>query len=335
MHKAHYIFIFIISLAISKMNAQKTAFNLLADTTILCQGDSVVLKVNENNFSKNAFYQWQTPNIIITRTKELAIRQKGKYTLKIIDDKKTYYDTTYVKLVDKPKFHLKDTVLCSGRNLLLSVPKNKHYKYNWSNGENTSFTDIEKSGSYWLKITNNGCSYTDTFKVNTSIGTIPNFGKEYLVCESETNKILSVKAPSGVKLYWNTGANTSSINVSKEGTYWVKSVSKTCGTKSDSVQVKFKNCDCDIFIPNSFSPNEDEKNDTFAPIFQCDYSYFSLNIMDRWGNTVYTSTNINGKWDGRFKNNPCPDDVYVYRLEAIQKTNDKKIIRNGHISLFR
>lgn len=110
---------------------------------------------------------------------------------------------------------------------------------------------------------------------------------------------------------------------------------KNCGTKTDSVTVKFKNCDCDVFIPNSFSPNEDDKNDTFAPVFQCEYNYFSLTIMDRWGNMVYTSNNINGKWDGRFKNNPCPDDVYVYRLEAVQKGNDKKLIKNGHISLFR
>jgi gliding motility-associated-like protein len=73
----------------------------------------------------------------------------------------------------------------------------------------------------------------------------------------------------------------------------------------------------------------------FSPIFQCEYTYFYLTIMDRWGNTVYTSNNINGKWDGRFKSNPCPDDVYIYHLDAIQKGSDKKINKNGHISLFR
>ena len=103
----------------------------------------------------------------------------------------------------------------------------------------------------------------------------------------------------------------------------------------DSVVIKYKNCDCDVYIPNSFTPNDDDRNDVFSPIFQCEYNYFSLTIFDRWGNTVYTSTNINAKWDGKFKGNPCPDDVYVYRLEAIQRGNDKKLVRNVHIYLFR
>ncbi len=58
-------------------------------------------------------------------------------------------------------------------------------------------------------------------------------------------------------------------------------------------------------------------------------------ISDRWGNVVFNSNNINSKWDGKFKNNPCPDDVYVYRMELIQRNTDKKVVRNGKIALFR
>jgi len=141
--------------------------------------------------------------------------------------------------------------------------------------------------------------------------------------------------PDNVKLYWNTGSNSPSIHISKEGVYWVKSVSPECGINTDSISVKFKNCECEMYIPNSFSPNDDEKNDLFCPLFQCEYSYFSLTIFDRWGNIVYISSATNGKWDGKYKGNPCPDDVYVYRLDAIQKNTEKKITRQGHLSLFR
>jgi gliding motility-associated-like protein len=209
------------------------------------------------------------------------------------------------------------------------------YKYTWSNGETSDQIKIDKPGKYWIRANNKICSFTDTFKVTAGNGAIPNFGKELLVCESDANKTLSVKAPNDISLYWNTGANTSSINATKEGVYWVKSSSKNCGTKTDSVVVKYKNCDCDIYIPNSFTPNDDDKNDLFFPVFQCEYNYYLITIYDRWGNTVYISNNINAKWDGKFKGNPCPDDVYVYKIEAIQKNTDKKIIRNGHISLFR
>ena len=331
--KQHILFI-LFSVLTSIYYAQTKPLNLLQDTTVVCIGDSVLVKFPEEQFSKSATFQWNTPYSIIYHTKQFSLKYKGKYMIKISDGKKIYYDTTYVKQYDKPKLNIRDTLLCSGSALIINT-KNKNYRYAWSTNEFSDHIKIDKPGKYWVKINNKGCIYIDTFRVTTSIGSIPNFGKELLVCESEPNKTLSIKTPNDVKLYWNTGAVTPSINATKEGIYWVKSISKNCGTKTDSVLVKYKNCDCEIFVPNSFTPNDDDRNDVFAPVFQCDYGYYLLAITDRWGNTVYSSTNINGKWDGRFKGNPCPDDVYVYHLEAIQKNTDKKIIRNGHISLFR
>jgi gliding motility-associated-like protein len=326
-----YILFILLSLLFRVVHAQK--LNLLADTIAVCAGDSFLIKFPEDLISKSATYQWATPYKIIDHAKQLYVKQKGKYTVKIYDGSKVITDTTYVKINDKPRLVIRDTIVCSG-SLITINPKTK-YKYTWSTGESTEALKIDKPGKYWIKTNNKGCFYTDTFRVSSAVGTVPNFGKELLVCESDANKLLSVRAPADVKLYWNTGANTMSINATKEGFYWVKSVSKICGSKTDSVYVKYKNCDCDIYIPNSFTPNDDDRNDLFAPVFQCEYNYFIMTIFDRWGNTVYVSNNINGKWDGRFKSNPCPDDVYVYRIEAIQKNTDKKIIKNGHISLFR
>lgn len=313
--------------------AQVKPLNLLADTTVICAGDSFLLKFPEEQVSKSATYNWQTPKAIIVHTKQLYIRYKGLHIVKIYDGKKLLIDSTYLKLNEKPRLKIHDTVLCGGP--IIVSTKNKLYKYLWNTGETSEQLKIEKPGMYWIKANNKGCVVIDTFKVTSGNAITTNFGKELLICENEPSHILSVKASNDVKLYWNTGANTSSININKEGIYWVKSSSRNCGTRTDSVIVKYKNCDCDIYIPNSFTPNDDDRNDLFWPVFQCDYTYFLLTIMDRWGNIVYTSNNINGKWDGKFKGNPCPDDVYVYRLEAIQKGNDKKIIRNGHISLFR
>ncbi len=314
--------------------AQIKHAKILPDTIHICAGDSFLVQFPEEQYGKQASYQWITDYAIIVHTKQLYIKRKGRYIVKINDGKQTFSDTTFLKLNDKPKFSIRDTVLCSGSVLNIN-PQNKNYKYTWNNNEVSDLFKIDKPGKYWVKINNRGCSFTDTFKVSSSTGTIPNFGKELLICDNESNKTLSVKAPGDVKLYWNTGANTSNINITKEGIYWIKSVSKTCGSKTDSVTVKYKNCDCDIYIPNSFTPNDDDRNDLFAPVFQCEYSYFLITITDRWGNTVYQSNNINGKWDGKFKSNPCPDDVYIYRIDAIQKNPEKKIVRNGHISLFR
>jgi gliding motility-associated-like protein len=314
--------------------SQNTTSSILPDSIYVCKGDSFLLKIQDNKYSSKANVQWTTDYSIIFNTKQLYIKQKGRYIVKINDNNKTFHDTAFVRIIDKPKININDTFLCTG-NSIKYVLKNKSYKYNWSTGESGNSITIDKAGKYWVTANYKGCSFTDTFKVKNALGVVPNFGKEVVFCESEPNKLLSIKNLNDSKLFWSTGSNSNSINISKEGWHWVKSVSKFCGTKTDSVFVKFKNCDCEIFIPNSFTPNDDDKNDFFAPSFQCEYSYFSLTIFDRWGNTVYYSSNSNGKWDGKFKGNICPDDVYVYKLEAVQKSNDKKIVRNGHISLFR
>ena len=234
----------------------------------------------------------------------------------------------------KPKLHLRDTVLCKGQALVLDA-KNSGLRYLWNTREITQKIKIENSGYYWVKVSNKGCSLTDTVKVKFLLNAVPLFSEDVSFCMNEENKTLSVKVNPNSKVIWNTGATTPAISVTKEGVYWVKTESKDCGTQIDSTKVKLKPCDCELLVPNSFTPNEDNKNDYFFPVFQCEYSYYSLVISDRWANVVFSTNNINAKWDGRFKGNLCPEDIYVYRIESVEKGNDKKLIRSGHISLFR
>lgn len=234
----------------------------------------------------------------------------------------------------KPKLNLRDTTLCKGKTFYLDA-KNSGLKYMWSTGEFTQKIKVENSGNYWVKASNVGCTITTSVNVKFLQGTNVNFSNETQFCLSEQNKLLSIKPTSGTKIIWNTGATSSSITVTKEGTYWVTTQNKNCGTQTDSVKVKMKACDCEMIIPSSFTPNEDNRNDYFFPVLQCEYSYFVLTISDKWGNTVFSANSVNGKWDGRFKGNLCAEDNYIYKIESQEKGSDKKLTRNGHISLFR
>lgn len=326
---------YITSLLLVSLVSRGQKLNILPDTMGVCSGDSVLLKFSNDIISDKATYQWTTPKIIIVHAKQLYIKQQGNYTVKIYDGNNVITDNTYLKTFEKPHLSIRDTILCPGNPLKIETKNNKDYKYLWSTMETNESIKIEHGGKYWVRLTNKGCSFTDTFRVTMASNAVPNFGKEMLFCEGDDNKTLSIKANKDVKLYWNTGEQGPSINAQKEGIYWVRSLSKTCGKHTDSVTVKFKNCECEMFVPTSFTPNDDDKNDYFFPVCQCDYQYFYLVVYDRWGNPVYVSNNINGKWDGRFKGNLCPDDIYVYKIEAQQKNSDKKIVKSGHISLFR
>lgn len=288
-----------------------------------------------NNIDKKAKITWITPRNIEYNIKRInGARNAGKYYVTVIDGTKIIKDSTVVVFVSRPKLNLKDTTVCKGTPIYVDA-QNPGMKYNWNTGETSQKIKVESSGKYWVTVSNRGCSATDTIRVNLAAGIQVNFGSEVTFCLSDEVKQLSIKTPPNTKTLWNTGATTNSINVTKEGIYKVTTSSKNCGLRTDSVFVKLKACDCEMIIPNSFTPNEDNKNDYFFPVLQCEYTYYSFTIFDKWGNQIYTTNNPNGKWDGRFKGNLCEEDIYVYKIESTEKNSEKKMNRSGRVSLIR
>lgn len=264
----------------------------------------------------------------------MQVFKHGKYYVKVSLAGKTTSDSTYTRLLLKPRLNLRDTILCKGKQLVLDA-KNQAMKYLWSTDETSQKIKVDISGRYWVKVMNKSCFIVDTVNVKFLPGTTANFNSEITFCLSDENKTLSVKPAPNSKILWNTGSIYPSITVTKEGTYWVKTENKSCGEQIDSVKVKLKACDCEMMIPNSFTPNEDNRNDYFFPVIQCDYSFYYFTVSDKWGNIVFSTNSVNGKWDGRFKGNLCPEEIYIYRIESTEAGSNKKQVRTGHVSLFR
>ena len=85
-----------------------------------------------------------------------------------------------------------------------------------------------------------------------------------------------------------------------------------------------------IEVPNVFTPNGDGTND-FYFINSKGMIELSITIVNRWGEVVYKSNDIEGKWDGTSKGNLCADGVYFYILNAKSKTQEYQ--KEGHITL--
>jgi len=74
----------------------------------------------------------------------------------------------------------------------------------------------------------------------------------------------------------------------------------------------------DLFIPDAFTPNSDDNiNKGFRP-YGIGIDEFLMNIYTRWGGLVYSTTNIEEEWNGRFKNSEeeCQLGVYTYYIEV-------------------
>jgi gliding motility-associated-like protein len=91
--------------------------------------------------------------------------------------------------------------------------------------------------------------------------------------------------------------------------------------------------DAIVFIPDAFSPNGDNVNDTFAPKGQfMDKS--RLIIYNRWGQVLFETANAIDGWDGTVNGQPAVEGTYVYRLE-ITDSLGKHFVKTGTMLLVR
>ncbi len=93
----------------------------------------------------------------------------------------------------------------------------------------------------------------------------------------------------------------------------------------------------EVYIPNVFSPNGDGINDFFE-IFFPDNSTIqqvkNVQIIDRWGNLVYSAKTIPPRWDGTFQGRLLDPAVFQYSI-VLELANGRKELLQGDISLVR
>ena len=86
-----------------------------------------------------------------------------------------------------------------------------------------------------------------------------------------------------------------------------------------------------IFIPNSFTPNDDGDNDTFQPYVNGANKY-TITIFDRWGEIIFQKEN--GGWDGTLNGTKVQDGVYSYFI-LVNDFKDKPFTYSGIITLLK
>lgn len=91
-----------------------------------------------------------------------------------------------------------------------------------------------------------------------------------------------------------------------------------------------------VYIPNTFSPNGDQHNNTFFPVVRdIEIDNYELSIYNRWGELIFNSTNISDSWDGKYHNEDCPNGSYQWTLIYSEKDTGKRELLTGSILLQR
>ena len=94
-----------------------------------------------------------------------------------------------------------------------------------------------------------------------------------------------------------------------------------------------------FYVPNTFTPNEDEKNQTFYPVLSqgMKRNYMEFYIYNRWGELVFESHDPLYGWDGTYGLDAldCPNGTYTWKLKLESLQTQEILDFHGHVNLIR
>ena len=107
----------------------------------------------------------------------------------------------------------------------------------------------------------------------------------------------------------------------------------------DMVTIEITCSSGNLYVPNTFSPNNDGSNDVFYPRGKGLAGIKFFRIFNRWGTVVFQKDNFaandeSAGWDGTFKGQALTPDVFVYQIEVICG-NGQPFVSKGNVTLIR
>lgn len=93
--------------------------------------------------------------------------------------------------------------------------------------------------------------------------------------------------------------------------------------------------DYTFYVPNSFSPNNDGRNDYFRGYGEgVDWNTYEMSIYDRWGEEIFHTNDIENPWNGWYENEQVPNDVYVWAIRIYDLKGELHVFR-GRVTVMR
>ncbi|MEP0214652.1 MAG: T9SS type B sorting domain-containing protein [Cellulophaga sp.] len=189
------------------------------------------------------------------------------------------------------------------------------------------FTNMS-AGNHYLHILHaNGCSETIDF-------TVAAFEPLTLVLENTNiNEITAIAAGGNPKytfyLEGNNNGEDNTFRIRKTDTYTVVVVDENgCETTQD-IFIEF----IDIEIPNFFTPNGDDVNNTWKPKNTDGFPNILTIVYDRYGRELYRMGADDKGWDGTYNNKELPSGDYWYTIKLKDEVDDREFV--GHFTLYR
>ncbi len=259
-----------------------------------------------------------------------------------------------------PTFVYEATGICSPVNVVFTNTSNGNpTNCVWQMGNGQT---INNCNSFSYSYTMPGC-YSVTLTTSLNNGCVSSVTLDSIICVQQGPIADFVVAQSSDVYYsGNVQFNNSSVNadfytwnfgdnspVSNEvdplhtytgmspNTYQVELIAEDSAGCVDTALIVFTiDEDFMVYVPNSFTLDGNDDNETFIPVFSnpADVKKYHLMIFNRWGQLIWESYDKTNPWDGRSKGKNCQDGTYTWKLDFTRENKIRKIMI-GHLNLLR
>lgn len=297
-----------------------------------CFGETLVLDAG----NPGATHVWSNSE----QTASISVTVAGVYFVTLTDANgcSATYDAE-VAFVAPPTVDLgPDTVLCEGDVIVLDAG-GPWASYAWSNGTTASQLQVVGSGTYEVTVGNGYCTSTDGIRVifNPSPSFMPTH--QYFTCLDEEPHYTAIDAGNpGSSYVWSNGQHAQINQNDRYG--WIGVIITNdfgCSLEDSALVHEF--CQPTIFVPNTFTPNNDGVNDVWSPVGNNIVDY-EVHVFDRWGGVIFHSTQLDQGWDGTINGEPARNDLYAWKMTyRLQERTDGaagfRQERMGHVQVLR
>lgn len=325
----------------------------VSGATAFCDGNSVTLT---SVFSTGNQWYFNNQPLPGETNAALLASDAGYYKVAVWQGNNWIYsDSILVTVYPAAQYPaVNDTNVCRNAPVTITASGSDIYKWYTDQTGNTlassnnilSISQVASPQTYYVEATNvYGCSTVDRLDVN--IGLLPT---PQLAFQPSTQASLglftttfintSVDADMYSWTFGDTANNTSTdanpVHIyAASGNYLItlyaeNSATGCVDTISRVINVVGNN---NLFIPTTFTPNGDGKND----LFRVRGDHFTLDemlIYDQWGKLLYRTDSSRPNWDGRVGGDVVQNGTYVYRIHIINDNNISSVL-TGSITVIK
>jgi gliding motility-associated-like protein len=256
----------------------------------------------------------------------------------------------------------RDTVICYGGAAALHALVTTGTDYSWvspessARGGNGAISSVPstvnllaapgQTTEYILNILNAGCPITvsDTFTVTVVPPIRVNPGNDTLVVLDQPLHFRATSSdPYDDEYQWSPSTDLSNPDIAdpiglygtdlNSITYLVKATDTFGCYGTASVSVTIAHTLPDIFVPNAFTPGANSNN-LFRPICLGISSLEYFRVYNRWGQLLFSTSQIGQGWDGRIQGKIQESSAYMWILKGADYTG-RTILKKGTMMLIR